>query len=66
MLEKTFTIEGMSCQHCVKAVEIELDGLNLESYKVEVGSAKVKFDDDKLSDKDIIAAVEEAGFKVII
>ncbi len=66
MLEKTFKIEGMSCQHCVKAVEIELDELNLESYKVEVGSVKVNYNEEKLSDpdKDIIATVEE-GFKVI-
>ena len=45
MLEKIFTIQGMSCEHCVKSVEIELDELNLESYKVEVGSANINYDE---------------------
>ncbi len=66
MSEKTFKIEGMSCQHCVKAVEVELNEIGVEPIKVEIGSAKVKFEESKFSDKDIIAAVEEAGFKVVI
>ena len=65
MQEKTFTIEGMSCQHCVKAVELELDELKLDSYKVEVGSAKVKYDETFHNEKQIKAAIAEAGFKVI-
>ena len=64
MLEKTFKIEGMSCQHCVKAVEIELNELNLESYKVEVGSADIKYDEDKVNESSIINSIIEAGFKV--
>lgn len=65
MLEKTFKIEGMSCQHCVKAVELELDELNLESYKVEIGSAKINYDENKLKESAIINSIIEAGFKVI-
>lgn len=65
MLEKTYKIEGMSCQHCVKAVEVELNEIGVDQIEVEIGSAKVKFDESKLSDTEIIGAVEEAGFKVI-
>lgn len=65
MLEKTFAIEGMSCQHCVKAVEIELDELKIQSYKVEVGSADVKYDETIHNEEQIINAISEAGFKVI-
>jgi copper chaperone len=64
MSEKTFKIEGMSCQHCVKAVEIELDELNLESYKVEVGSAKINYNEKKVSEAEIVKSIIEAGFKV--
>ena len=66
MSEKTFKIEGMSCQHCVKAVEVELREIGVEPVEVEIGSVKVNFEDSKFTDKDIIAAVEEAGFKVVI
>jgi copper chaperone len=66
MSEKTFKIEGMSCHHCVKAVEVELNEIGVEPIKVEIGSVKVKFEESKFSDKDIITAVEEAGFKVVI
>ena len=65
MIEKTFKVEGMNCQHCVKAIEIEFEELNLESAKVEIGTVLVKFNNSKLSEKDIIAAIDEAGFKVI-
>jgi copper chaperone len=65
MLEKTFIIEGMNCQHCVKAVEVELSEIGVEPIEIEIGSAKVKFDETKFSDKDIINAVDEAGFKIV-
>ncbi len=65
MLVKTFAIQGMSCQHCVKAVEIELDELNLESYKVEVGSANINYDEKKVNEEEIVNSIIEAGFKVI-
>ena len=64
MVEKTFKIEGMSCQHCVKSVEIELSEIDVDSYKVEIGWAAVKFDEAKTKDLEISKAIEEAGFKV--
>jgi copper chaperone len=65
MIEKTYKIEGMSCNHCVKSVEVELSEIEVEAYNVELGSAKVKYDETKLSDSDIAKAVEEAGFIVV-
>lgn len=58
-------IEGMSCRHCVKAVEVELTELNLDSYKVEIGSANVHYDEHKVNYTDIANAIEDAGYKVI-
>lgn len=65
MTEIKLNIEGMSCQHCVKAVEVELEELGVESYKVEISSAKVKYDENKISEDDLFKAVDEAGFKVV-
>jgi copper chaperone len=64
-MEKTLKIEGMSCGHCVMAIEKELGKLEIEDKKVEIGSAKISFDVEKVSEEHIKNAIEEAGFKVI-
>ena len=65
MKELNLTIEGMSCGHCVMAVKKEFSKLPLEQSDVQVGSAKVAYDESKVTDKQIISAVEEAGYKVV-
>jgi copper chaperone len=64
-MEKTFNIDGMSCGHCVMAVEKELGKLEIEKKKVEIGSAKISFDLEIVSEENIKDAIEEAGYKVI-
>lgn len=63
-MEKIFNIEGMSCQHCVKAVRLELEDANFSNFKVDVNSAKVQYDTPEEETK-VVAAIEEAGFKVV-
>ena len=64
MTELSYKINGMSCGHCVMAVKKELSKLNLESVEVEIGSAKVKFDESKVEATDVEKAIIEAGYKV--
>jgi copper chaperone CopZ len=64
MISKNYRIEGMSCQHCVMALKKELSKLHLESTEIEIGSAKIVFDENKSSDELIKKAIEEAGYKV--
>lgn len=64
MAEKIFIIENMSCNHCVMAVKKELSKLNLDSFQVEIGSAKINYDESKTKDEQIVKAIEEAGYKV--
>lgn len=64
MKTEVFLIDNMSCQHCVIAVKKELSKLELESYEVEIGSAKVIFDETKVSSELIEKAIREAGFIV--
>jgi copper chaperone len=64
-MDKTFNIDGMSCGHCVMAVEKELGKLEIEKKKVEIGSAKISFDLEIVSEENIKDAIEEAGYKVI-
>jgi copper chaperone len=65
MKETTFSINGMSCEHCVRAVEKELAELNIDFYEVEIGQAKVKYDVTRYEDEDIIRAIHEAGYDVL-
>ncbi len=59
------TIEGMTCQHCVKAVEVELSELDVNVLGVKIGSAEVRYDSLKVKPKEIDEAIENAGFKVV-
>lgn len=66
MKKEELKIEGMSCGHCVISVKKELskiEGLNINT--VEIGKAVLEFDETKISENKIHAAIEEAGFKVL-
>lgn len=65
MIERKFQIAGMSCNHCVMAVKKELSKLLLESSDVTIGSAKIVFDETKVSEEQIENAILEAGFTVV-
>lgn len=65
MNEVTFTISGMSCEHCVKAVENalkEIDGVSVRN--VEIGRAVVAYDDETVNRRQVVAALEEEGYTV--
>jgi copper chaperone len=62
---KKFNVNGMTCGHCVMAVEKELEKLDIHSVKVEIGSVIVEFDPEKLNEEKIIYAIEEAGYKLV-
>ncbi len=59
-------INGMTCHHCIKAVEVKLSKLNVESHEVQINKAIVTFDDSRISEKEIFTAIEEAGYKVAL
>jgi len=62
---KEFDIDGMSCLHCVAAVEEKLNKLDILSMEVVIGKVIVKYDPEITDDVQIINAIEEAGYKVI-
>ena len=47
-MKKEFKIEGMSCNHCVMAVQKNLSKIKLIKFEVTIGSAKVEFDENKI------------------
>lgn len=64
MEEMQLSIEGMSCDHCVRAVRSALSRLpGVEVKRVEVGAAAVAFDPARTSRAAIVEAVNDEGYK---
>lgn len=67
MLTKKLTIEGMSCNHCVKRVEsalLDLEGL--VSVKVNLSSKSAMIDvEDNFNDTLLFNAIDDAGYDLI-
>ena len=63
MTESRLTIDGMSCGHCVAAVEKALgDVEGVRVQDVEVGSARIGYDPGEVDEARVRRAVEEQGF----
>lgn len=66
MKEYLIRIDGMSCHHCVMAVRKKLATLSgVEVKDVTIGSARVVYDESRVSAEDLRSAVEEAGYSVL-
>ncbi len=66
MKNVTLQVEGMSCQHCVRAIEGALKEVGA-SGKVDLQSKQVavSFDDSKTTIETIKEAIEEQGYDVV-
>ncbi len=65
METKKIEVKGMSCGHCVKAVEKEIAKLNLGKSEVQIGSVEVTIGENYSSLADVENAIKEAGFEVV-
>ena len=66
--KESFTVEGMSCNHCKMAVEKEVKALpGMLSATVDLAAKmlNVEYDEGKTTPAAIKVAVEEAGFTVV-
>ncbi|MDQ3555777.1 MAG: cation transporter [Gemmatimonadota bacterium] len=62
-------IEGMTCDHCVSAVEKALrnqSGVQTATVHLEEGAAEVQFEPGRVSPEQLVAAVEEEGYSAAI
>jgi copper chaperone CopZ len=61
----TMRIDGMSCGHCVRAVEEALRALpGVELERVAIGEATVAFDPARTSRAELDEAVRDAGYEL--
>ena len=57
------TIEGMTCSHCVRAVEGRLKKTpGVEVQDVKVGSADVRYDPARTNVEEIAEAIADEGY----
>lgn len=66
MTEATYSVSGMTCDHCVRAVESEVGKVpGVTSVSVDLAAGRVTLvSDDPLDPDAVRAAVEEAGFEL--
>lgn len=59
----TLAIEGMTCEHCVRAVRGALDKLSsTEVESVEIGSATVKYDPTLVNEETLVETIADEGY----
>ena len=60
----TFTVPGMTCEHCTRAVGGELRSVpGVTAVDVELGSKVVTVAGEGLDDRVLRAAIAEAGYE---
>lgn len=69
MAEKTtLLVEGMSCGHCVKAVEEnvgKLPGVNAVNVNLQEKQVVVDYDENQVQLKQITETIEDQGYDVM-
>jgi copper ion binding protein len=63
--EQNFTVQGMTCDHCVASVTEEVSEVaGVERVDVELTSGRMVVAGERFTEQQISAAVEEAGYEV--
>jgi copper ion binding protein len=63
----TYQVTGMTCGHCVKAVEGALSGLDgVQEVQVDLGAGAVTVTSDAALDvASVASAVDDAGYELV-
>ncbi|PGT81884.1 copper chaperone CopZ [Bacillus sp. AFS040349] len=64
----TLKVEGMSCQHCVNAVEGslgKLEGVSTVKVELDKGTVNIDFDPEKVTKDKMKDAIEDQGYDVL-
>jgi copper chaperone len=65
MTTRTYTVEGMTCEHCVHAVTGEVGKLpGVTDVQVDLAAGTVTVTGEPVDDATVAAAVDEAGYVV--
>jgi P-type Cu+ transporter len=65
MIKKKFKISGMHCTSCAMNIDGELEdtkGIKQANTNYAKSQTEVEFDENKITDKQIISIIEKAGY----
>ncbi|KJD45445.1 copper ion binding protein [Paenibacillus terrae] len=66
MAQVTLNVEGMSCNHCVKAVEGALEKVGASGkVSLEAKQVAVEYDESNLNVEALKTAIEDQGYDVV-
>lgn len=68
MENKTLKVQGMSCDHCVSAVEGSVGSLNgVDQVKVDLsqGTVAVTFHPEQVSEDQIKETIDDQGYDIV-
>ena len=61
------SVTGMHCGSCVRRVTTALEAIpDVQIQSVEVGSARITFDSDKVLPQEVVASINRIGFQASI
>lgn len=66
MVRKTYCVEGMHCSNCamnIEGIEDDLPGIKQVSASYQKGQMVVEFDEAKVSEAQILAALDKRGYQ---
>lgn len=66
MARTILKVQGMTCEHCVRAVTQALEskeGVAQAEVDLETGRARVDYDDGRVSPRELAHAVAEEGYE---
>ena len=69
MIKKTFKVPDMSCTNCamkLESLEDSLDGVREINASYHRQEMVIVYDESKLTDEQIIAAVKKKGYQAIL
>jgi copper ion binding protein len=63
--ELTYSVPGMSCEHCKTAITTEVSALDgVQTVEVDLDTKQVAVRGNDLDDQAVRAAIDEAGYDV--
>jgi copper chaperone len=66
MIERIYTVVGMTCDHCVLSVREEVEAVpGIEAVDVDLATGRLTVRGERVSDTAVGAAVAEAGYEVV-
>lgn len=69
MVKRTFSVPDMHCSNCsmrLESIEDELDGIREINASYHKQQMVVEFDETKVTDDQIVAAVKKKGYQAIL